>query len=99
MELLYLKFLLPGKPPLGGHILSHDHVEAAMMRKAGWEVWFLPDGTGSYEEIPTNLNDFVARDFRWLTGELQHLKQVGMRRTKASRPTTACPWLCSLNIC
>jgi len=70
--------VLPGKPPLGGHILSHDHVEAAMMRRAGWEVWFLPCGDGSYEEIPTNLNDFVARDFRWLTGELQHLKLILM---------------------
>eukprot|EP00322_Chrysochromulina_rotalis_P009207 CAMPEP_0115856492 /NCGR_PEP_ID=MMETSP0287-20121206/15084_1 /TAXON_ID=412157 /ORGANISM="Chrysochromulina rotalis, Strain UIO044" /LENGTH=849 /DNA_ID=CAMNT_0003310675 /DNA_START=30 /DNA_END=2579 /DNA_ORIENTATION=- len=71
--------VLPGKPPLGGHILSHDHVEAAMMRRAGWEVWFLPSGDGSYEEIPTNLIDFIARDFRWLTGELQHLKLIMMK--------------------
>lgn len=69
---------LPGDPPLGGHILSHDHVEAAVMRKAGWEVWLLPCGEGSYEEIPTNLNDFAARDFRWMTGELQHLKLICM---------------------
>jgi len=70
--------ILPGKAPLGGHILSHDHCEAAMMRRAGWEVWFLPSGDGSYEEIPTNLIDFAARDFRWLTGELQHLKLLLM---------------------
>jgi len=70
--------MLPGKAPLGGHILSHDHVEAAVMRAAGWEVWFLPSGDGSYEEMPTNLIDMAARDFRWLTGELQHLKLTAM---------------------
>lgn len=48
------------------------------MRRAGWDVWMLPCGEGSYEEIPTNLNDFAARDFRWLTGELQHLKLICM---------------------
>src|SRR6202023_2775375 len=29
---------LSGKPPLGGEILSHDFVEAAFMRRGGYEV-------------------------------------------------------------
>ena len=27
---------LPGKEPFGGHVLSHDFVEAALMRRGGW---------------------------------------------------------------
>jgi membrane glycosyltransferase len=68
------KLPLPG--PLGGHILSHDHAEAAMLRRVGWEVWCIPLGDGSYEEIPTNLLDHMGRDFRWLVGELQHLQLI-----------------------
>ncbi len=30
---------LPGKEPFGGEILSHDFVEAALLRRAGYEVW------------------------------------------------------------
>lgn len=68
--------MLPLRGPLGGHVLSHDHVEAALLRKAGWAVWMIPLGDGSYEEIPTNLLDHLARDFRWLVGELQHLQLI-----------------------
>ena len=45
---------LPGKPPLGGEILSHDFVEAALMGRAGFEVWLAYDLPGSYEESPPN---------------------------------------------
>ena len=70
---------LPGKPPLGGEILSHDFVEAAFMRRAGYEVWLLADLTGSWEEVPSNLLDYAARDRRWAQGNLQHLGLLPMR--------------------
>ncbi len=65
---------LPGKPPLGGEILSHDFVEAALMRKAGWEVWLAYGLGGSYEEIPPTLLEELTRDRRWCQGNLQHLR-------------------------
>jgi len=64
---------LPGSPPLGGEILSHDFVEAAFMRRAGYEVWLLPGDHGSWEEVPSNVIDYAARDRRWAQGNLQHL--------------------------
>src|ERR1700736_551845 len=64
---------LPGKEPLGGKILSHDFVEAALMRNAGWEVWFAYDLDGSYEGLPPNLTEYVNRDRRWCQGNLQHV--------------------------
>jgi membrane glycosyltransferase len=63
---------LKGKPPFGGHILSHDFVEAALIRRAGWAVYMLPDLNGSYEESPPSLIDLSARDRRWCQGNLQH---------------------------
>jgi len=63
---------LPGIEPFGGRILSHDYVEAALMRRAGWSVWLAVDIEGSYEECPGNLIDFAKRDRRWLQGNLQH---------------------------
>jgi membrane glycosyltransferase len=70
---------LPGKPPLGGDILSHDFVEAALMRRAGFKVWLLTDLGGSFEEVPSNVIDFAARDRRWAQGNLQHLGLLPMR--------------------
>jgi membrane glycosyltransferase len=69
--------LLPGKPPLGGAILSHDQVEATLMRKAGFEVRVMPIETGSWEENPPTLPAFSARDVRWCQGNLQYLKLFG----------------------
>jgi membrane glycosyltransferase len=66
--------VLPGNPPLGGEILSHDFVEAALMRRAGWSVWLAYDLKGSYEETPSSLLDDLKRDRRWCQGNLQHLK-------------------------
>ena len=70
---------LPGKAPLGGDILSHDFVEAAFMRRAGFKVWLLTDLGGSFEEVPSNVVDFAARDRRWAQGNLQHLGLLPMR--------------------
>ena len=70
---------LPGNAPLGGEILSHDFVEAAFMRRAGYEVWMVADLEGSWEEVPSNIIDFAARDRRWTQGNLQHLKVLPLR--------------------
>jgi len=67
---------LPGRKPFGGHIMSHDFVEAALLRRAGWEVRMAPGLRGSYEESPPTLGDAIARDRRWCQGNLQHLKVV-----------------------
>jgi len=69
---------LPGKPPFGGHILSHDQIEAVLMRRAGYEVRVLPEEDGSYEENPPALPDFARRDTRWCQGNLQYLKLVSL---------------------
>jgi membrane glycosyltransferase len=70
---------LPGSPPFGGEILSHDIVEAAFMRRAGYKVWLVPEITGSWEEIPSNIIDYAARDRRWAQGNLQHVGVMPMR--------------------
>jgi membrane glycosyltransferase len=70
---------LKGKPPFGGHVLSHDFVEAALIRRAGWSVYMLPDLTGSYEESPPSLIDVAARDRRWAQGNLQHSRVIGAK--------------------
>ncbi len=64
---------LPGRKPVGGHILSHDFVEAALMRRAGWAIHMLPGLPGSYEESPPSLTELAVRDRRWCQGNLQHL--------------------------
>ena len=66
--------VLPGRPPFGGAVLSHDFVEAALMRRAGWHVYLLPSIEGSYEEAPENVVDYAKRDRRWSQGSLQHLR-------------------------
>jgi membrane glycosyltransferase len=57
-----------GRTPV--EILSHDFVEAALMRRAGWGVWIAYDLPGSYEEMPPNLLDELKRDRRWSQGNL-----------------------------
>ena len=58
-------------------ILSHDFVEAGLLRRAGWRVRFLPRLSGSFEETPGTLIDYVQRDARWCRGNLQHLRLLG----------------------
>jgi membrane glycosyltransferase len=63
---------LPGRKPFGGQILSHDFVEAALLVKENWQVWFAYDLEGSYEEIPQDMISNAQRDRRWCQGNLQH---------------------------
>ncbi|WP_239090102.1 glucans biosynthesis glucosyltransferase MdoH [Marinomonas ostreistagni] len=64
--------ILPGKAPFGGHVMSHDFIEAALLRRAGWGVRFDTDLQASYEEAPPSLIDVMVRDRRWCQGNLQH---------------------------
>lgn len=70
---------LKGSKPFGGHILSHDFVEAALMRRGGWAIRMAPALGGSFEECPPSLLDFAARDRRWCQGNLQHLAVLPAR--------------------
>ena len=70
--------VLPGKQPFGGMILSHDFVEAALLRRAGWGVHLAADLGGSFERSPPNLIEMVTRDRRWAQGNLQHLALLGV---------------------
>jgi membrane glycosyltransferase len=70
---------LKGKPPFGGHIMSHDFVEAALIRRAGYAVYMVPGLVGSYEESPPSLIDLAARDRRWCQGNLQHTRIIGAK--------------------
>ena len=69
--------VLKGRKPFGGHVLSHDFVEAALMRRGGWKVRMITDCRGSWEESPPSLIDVAIRDRRWAQGNLQHLKIIG----------------------
>ncbi|WP_425091050.1 glucans biosynthesis glucosyltransferase MdoH [Tropicimonas sp. S265A] len=60
-------------------ILSHDFVEAGMLRRAGWAVHFLPRAGGSFEETPQTLIDYAIRDRRWCQGNMQHLRLLAAR--------------------
>ncbi len=71
---------IPGKGPLAGPILSHDQVEAALMRMAGFEVRLMADEFDSWEENPPDLLNFMKRDLRWCQGNLQYLKLLGRIR-------------------
>lgn len=70
---------LPGKAPLGGDIMSHDFVESALMRRAGYGVWLAYDLEGSYEQSPPTLIDELIRDRRWCQGNLQHSRLLFTR--------------------
>jgi membrane glycosyltransferase len=70
---------LSGRRPLGGVILSHDFVEAALLRRAGWGVRLLPDLAGSYEDTPETTVGYIRRDRRWCQGNMQHLKVISAK--------------------
>ncbi len=65
---------LSGPAPFGGHVLSHDYVEAALLARAGWTVRLDTDLEGSFEEAPDNMIAFAKRDRRWCQGNLQHAR-------------------------
>ena len=74
--------VLPGSPPLGGHVLSHDQLEATYMRRGGYEVRVLPIETQSFEANPPTLLEFAKRDLRWCQGNMQYwrfLFEPGLR--------------------
>ena len=83
---------LPGQPPLGGPILSHDFVEAALLRRAGWQVYLVPEIPGSYEESPPSLLDFAARDQRWCQGNLQHSRLLTAEGVVLAESPPLSPW-------
>ena len=66
--------IIEGTGPFGGHVLSHDQVEATLMRRAGYEVRVLPIEGGSWEENPPTMLDFLTRDVRWCQGNLQYTR-------------------------
>ncbi len=63
---------LPGRRPFGGQILSHDFVEAALLSRENWGIWFAYDLEGSYEEGPQGIIENARRERRWCQGNLQH---------------------------
>jgi len=73
---------LSGRPPFGGHILSHDYVEAALLSRSGWKVQVDLSITGTYEEGPENLIEYAKRDRRWCQGNLQHSRLLAAPRLK-----------------
>lgn len=75
--------VLSGRPPAGGHILSHDYVEAALLARGGWRVEVDPALGGSFEQGPDNLIEYVKRDRRWCQGNLQHRRVLGAPGLKA----------------
>ena len=70
---------LRGRKPFGGHIMSHDFIEAALMRRGGWAIHMMPGLEGSYEESPPSLMDLAVRDRRWCQGNLQHMAVLPAR--------------------
>jgi membrane glycosyltransferase len=70
--------VLPGKPPLGGWVLSHDQIEATLMRAAGYEVRVLPVESESWEDNPPSLLEFTKRDLRWCQGNMQYWRLIGL---------------------
>lgn len=71
--------VIPGPPPFGGHVLSHDQVEAVLMRRAGYEVRVMPFEDGSYEDNPPDVLEFIRRDVRWCQGNMQYVKLLGLK--------------------
>ncbi|WP_157956235.1 glucans biosynthesis glucosyltransferase MdoH [Acuticoccus yangtzensis] len=70
--------VLSGTGPLGGAIMSHDQVEAVMMRRCGYHVRVIAEESESWEENPPTLPDYVRRDLRWCQGNFQYLWLIGM---------------------
>lgn len=60
------------------HILSHDQIEAVLMRKAGYEVRVLPQEDLGWEENPPTLIEFIRRDLRWCQGNMQYWRFLSL---------------------
>lgn len=68
------------RKPFGGMIMSHDFVEAALMRRGRWAIHMVPALQGSYEESPPSLTDIAVRDRRWCQGNLQHAMVIPTKK-------------------
>lgn len=66
---------LTGRAPFGGHIMSHDMVEAALLRRRGWSVRMVMT-EDSFEEFPPSMPDLAIRDRRWCQGNIQHVPLI-----------------------
>ena len=77
----------PASGPLSGEVMSHDFVEAALMRRAGWKVWVADELDGSYEQVPPNLLAELQRDRRWCHGNLQNSRLMFEPRLHAVHRT------------
>ncbi len=75
--------LLPDRNGQPRHILSHDQVEAVLMRKAGFDVRVLPIEDGSYEENPPTMIEYMRRDLRWCEGNMQYVHLLNMKGIKS----------------
>ncbi|MDO9024475.1 glucans biosynthesis glucosyltransferase MdoH [Zwartia sp.] len=64
------------------HILSHDQIEAVLMRRAGFDVRVFPQEDESWEENPTTLSEYIRRDLRWCEGNLQYVHLLTLPKLK-----------------
>ena len=71
--------ILKGAGPLAGCVLSHDQLEAVLMRRGGYEVRVLPEETLGFEQNPPTLMEFMRRDLRWCQGNLQYTRLLALR--------------------
>lgn len=69
---------IPGKGPLSGWVLSHDQVEAVLMRRAGYHVRVVPVEAESWEANPPSLTEFIRRELRWCQGNTQYLRLLAV---------------------
>ncbi len=99
---------ISGTGGMSGSIMSHDFVEAALMRRAGFHVWLVADLIGSYEQQPPDLLAELQRDRRWCQGNLQNSRLIAepgihpvhrsMFGTGAMAYLSAPLWLCFLTL-